>query len=422
MKISLIALGCKVNQYENESLAKKFDSLGYDVSLNFEYADIYVLNTCAVTNEAERKSRQYITKINKQNPNAKIYVIGCASKADFDKFSDKNNVECLIGNNHKERVIDAVLNNKKGNFVDEAEKEYSEFDYVKSNDKNLSERVRKYIKIQDGCNNFCTYCAIPYLRGRSRSRDLKNIVTEVNDVSQIANEIVITGINMSDYRIDGKLALSRVFDAIKDTTARIRIGSLEVNVINEEFLETLKNVKNFAPQFHLSLQSGCNRILKLMNRHYTTEEYIKKVDLIRKYFPDSAITTDVIIGFAKETEQDFLETMETIKKVKFSSIHIFEYSEKKGTKGVLLGKSSETEIKDRLKRINELAKTLKEEFETKFLNTTQSVLIEEYSNGYSIGLTGTYIKVYIDKKLEINKFYNIRLVKIENDMVLGEIA
>ena len=328
-------------------------------------------------------------------------------------------MEYIIGNNHKEDIIKAVTENAKGDFVQEAETQYSEFDYVESNDKNLSEKVRKYIKIQDGCNNFCTYCAIPYLRGRSRSRSLDNIVREVNDVSKIAKEIVITGINVSDYKIDEKLALGKVFEAIKDTPSRIRMSSLEVNIINDEFLSVLKNVKNFAPHFHLSMQSGSNRILKLMNRHYTTSEFIEKVNLIRKYFPDCAIGTDLIVGFAKETEEDFLETLETIKKVRFSSMHIFEYSEKKGTKGVLLGKSDEAEIKDRLIRVNALANELKHEYEHKFINTIQSVLIEEIVDGYSVGFTGNYIKVYIPEVLPINEFFDIRLDHISDGKVYG---
>lgn len=419
MKVSLIALGCKVNQYENESIAKKLAFEGVKVSLCFEYADIYILNTCAVTNEAEKKSRQYIAKINKQNPNAKIYIMGCASTANSEQFEAKKNVVYITGNNHKERIIDAVLKNLKGNFVEEIEKEYSEFEYVETGYNNLSERVRKYIKIQDGCNNFCTYCAIPYLRGRSRSRDLQNIVKEVEDVSKVANEIVLTGINMSDYKIDGKLSLHRVFDAIKNTKSRIRIGSLEVNVITKEFLNSLKSVKNFAEQFHLSLQSGSNRILKLMNRHYTTNDYLEKVNMIREYFPNAGITTDLIVGFAKETEEDFLETLETIKKAKFSSMHIFEYSEKKGTKGVLLGKSNSEQIKDRLIRVNKLAQSLKEDFEKQFIDSIQSVLIEEYEDNYSIGLTGNYIKVHIEEKLEINQFYKIKLVGYKNDKMIG---
>ncbi|MBQ7307192.1 MAG: tRNA (N(6)-L-threonylcarbamoyladenosine(37)-C(2))-methylthiotransferase MtaB [Clostridia bacterium] len=423
MKISIIALGCKVNQYENEAIAKKLDTLGFDVSLVFEFADIYVLNTCAVTNEAERKSRQYVSKIIKQNPNAKIYVIGCAVSANTDQFLKKSNVEYILGNNHKELVIEAIIKNINGNFFAEPEKEYSEFEYVTTNHNNLSERVRKYIKIQDGCNNFCTYCAIPYLRGRSRSRKLENIVKEVEDVSKIANEIVITGINMSDYKIDGKLALPYVFLSLKHINSRIRIGSLEVNVITKEFLEALKQLKNFAEQFHLSLQSGSNRILKLMNRHYTTQDFLEKVNLIRTYFPNAAITTDLIVGFAKETEEDFLETMQTIECAKFSNMHIFEYSEKKGTKGVLLGKSPSQDIKQRLIKVNALAKLLKEEFENKFLGTTQTILIEEYSENQSIGLTGNYIKVFVNKKLEINKFYNVKLIlnDTENGKIIGEV-
>ena len=423
MKISLIALGCKVNQYENETIAKKLNSLGFDVSLSFDYANIYILNTCAVTNEAERKSRQYVSKIIKQNPSSKIYIIGCAVSANAEQFLKKSNIQYIIGNNHKEQVVDAIVNNYTGNYFNEPEKIYSEFEYVPTCQNNLSERVRKYIKIQDGCNNFCTYCAIPYLRGRSRSRKLDNIVKEVKDVSKIANEIVITGINMSDYKIDGKLALPKVFDALKDIDSRIRIGSLEVNVITDELLQSLKNLKKFAEQFHLSLQSGCNRILKLMNRHYTISQFLEKVNLIRKYFPNAAITTDLIVGFAKETDEDFLETIETIEKVKFSSMHIFEYSEKKGTKGVLLGKSDSNDIKRHLIQVNELAKKLKIDFENKFLNTVQNILIEEHFDGYSIGLTGNYIKVFVKGELTINEFYDIKLVKndIENSRIIGEI-
>ena len=418
MKVSLIALGCKVNQYENEAIAKHLKSNNIEVTLDFEKADIYVLNTCAVTNEAEKKSRQYITKINKQNPDAKIYVTGCASMANPEQFLTKKNVVFVIGNNHKEQIIDAIIEEKNGNFVNEVEKEYTEMDFDYETE-NLSDKVRKYIKIQDGCNNFCTYCAIPYLRGRSRSRDLDSIVKEVNKVSKYAGEIVITGINMSDYKIDGKKALTKVFEAIKDVPTRVRISSLEVNVIDDEFLTALKSMKNFAPQFHLSLQSGCNRILKLMNRHYTKEQFIEKVELIRKYFPDAGITTDLIIGFAKETEQDFLETLDTIKRVKFSGMHIFEYSEKAGTKGVLLGKSSSEEIKDRLTRVGKLASELKEDFEREHIGKTLSVLIEEMVDGYSTGFTGNYIKVFIKGNLETNKFYDVKITEVNSDKVIG---
>ena len=422
MKISLVSLGCKVNQYENETLAKRLDYMGYDVTLSFEYADVYILNTCAVTNEAERKSRQFVTKINKLNPNCKIYIMGCAAKANSKQFSEKENVEFILGNNHKEKVIQAIVNSEKGESTEEPDRQYNELDYIDYPEKNLSEKVRKYIKIQDGCNYFCTYCAIPYLRGRSRSRDLENIIKEVNDVTKIANEIVITGINMSDYRIDNKLALGKVFKALKDIDARIRISSLEVNIIDDEFLTTLKSVKNLAQHFHLSMQSGCDRILKLMNRRYNKEFFIEKVNLIRQYFPDCAITTDVIIGFAKETEEDFLETMDTIKKVKFAGMHIFEYSQKEGTKGVLLGKSSDSEIKSRLTRINQIENQLKVEYEKKFIDTIQSVLIEEYEGDYSIGLTSNYIKVYVKGNLEINKFYQIKLTELKDGKMYGEIA
>ena len=263
--------------------------------------------------------------------------------------------------------------------------------------KNTTSRTRAYLKIQDGCNNFCSYCLIPFVRGRSRSRDLNEIVLEAEQLAKTNKEIVLTGINMSDYKLDGKLALGQVMYALKDIDARIRIGSLEVNVIDDEFLTTLKSMPNFCPQFHLSMQSGCDRILTLMNRHYDKEKYLEKVELIRKYFSDASITTDVIVGFPTETEEDFLETVETIKRAKFFKMHIFPYSLREGTRASKLKQVDGLVKKQRVKILEELDNNLHSEYLRQMKGQTQNVLIDNQQGDYLTGYTENYIKVYFDK-------------------------
>ena len=426
MKISLLTLGCKVSQYESGAIKEELLKLGYDATTEFvSDADIYVLNTCAVTNEAEHKSRSYMTKILNKNPNAKIVVCGCASEHSLEQFLKNPSVIYASGNARKNDIssfIDSYIKNAITDDYDRNQYKKLTLDYDNFSSHTLS-RTRAYLKIQDGCNNFCSYCLIPFIRGRSRSRDLNEIVSEATYLSKFNKEIVLTGINMSDYRIDGKLALGQVLQSLSHLDARIRISSLEVNVIDDDFLKIVSAMPNFCPQFHLSMQSGCDRILSLMNRHYTVKDYLDKVELIRKYFSDAVITTDVIVGFPTETEQDFLETVDTIKKARFFKMHIFPYSLRAGTKASRMPQVNGAVKKERVKILEELDSKLHSEFLQNMLNKTQSVLLEGQDDSYAFGYTESYIKVYVKKP--VKKMYDIekvKLVSIFKDGMIGEIV
>ncbi len=318
--VSIITLGCKQNKYESDCMANILLQAGYKVYSHLTEADIYLINTCAVTKEAEKKSRQYIAKINKINNNAKIIVCGCASENNIEQFINKDNVFSVFGTEGKQNILDYI------NRLTQAKTKIP-LDY--NSPKNpLKTTTREYLKIQDGCNNFCSYCLIPYLRGRSRSRDLQDILSEARMLAERSHEIVLTGIDISSFKIDNQLGLPRLMQELGKFPVLIRLGSLEVNVITRELMEVLASMPNFAPQFHLSLQSGDAEILKKMNRHYTPNEYYAKIELIREYFKDANITTDVIVGFGMETDEQFENTKKFIEKVGFSFVHIFPYSKK----------------------------------------------------------------------------------------------
>ncbi|MGN1213093.1 MAG: tRNA (N(6)-L-threonylcarbamoyladenosine(37)-C(2))-methylthiotransferase MtaB, partial [Christensenellales bacterium] len=366
MKISIITLGCKVNQYESSSIAKELSSMGHIVTENLEPADLYILNTCAVTGIAEKKSRTHLAKFKKLNKDAKVIVCGCASQHNAQQFLCHDNVSAVIGTYGKSKIKDIL--DKVGDLSQEIGADYEEFSLGSTS------KTRAHLKIQDGCNNFCSYCLIPYVRGRSRSRSLKNIIAEAKQLSKTNKEIVLTGINISDYKIDGKLALPVLMGALKGLDCNIRLGSLEVNVVTDELLAVLKDMPNFCPQFHLSMQSGCDRILKLMNRHYTSSEYLKKIELIRKYFPDASITTDVIVGFPTETDQDFAETVETIKKANFFEMHIFPYSKREGTVASKLKNVDGSVVKQRVKILEQINEQNRKDFITSQSNKLHKVL------------------------------------------------
>ena len=320
MKAVVFTLGCKVNECESDSLISGLTDLGYEVSDKLVPADLYVVNTCAVTKEAEKKSRQMASRIRKLSKDAKIIFTGCAVQKDPKQFLDKSDEFLLTGVFNKNQILSML--------EDKGEKLSPECGAFEELLPTKSLRTRAYVKVQDGCNNFCSYCIIPYLRGRTRSRNPQSVVNEIQQIKP--KEAVINGINLSAYNYDG-ITLTGLMVALKGVDCRIRLGSLEVNVIDHEFLQALKKLKDFAPHFHLSLQSGSNAVLNAMNRHYTREEYIEKVNLIREYFPDAAITTDIIVGFPTETEQDFLDSVDIVEKVKFADIHPFPFSPRSGT-------------------------------------------------------------------------------------------
>ncbi len=411
-KVCLINLGCKVNQYEIDGIIGSLQG-DYEICTKLEKADIYIVNTCAVTQEAERKSRQIIAKILKQNSDAKIYVCGCASEHNGEQFLKNEQVQCVIGTYNKGKIKDYF--GEKGNLTQEISKEYED-NFLATN-----VRTRGYVKIQDGCNNFCSYCIIPYLRGRSRSRALHSIVTEATLLAKDCKEIVITGINISDYKIDGKLALSEVLLALKNLPSRVRLGSLEVNVISKDFLEKAKSIENFCPQFHLSLQSGSDKVLKEMNRHYTTKDYFEKVELIRKYFPLAGITTDIIVGYPTETDEDFDETMSFVKKVSFSSVHYFSYSSREGTRAGKLPQLNGTIKKEREEKLKIVAEKCKRNYLEKMLSKNVEVLVEQKVGDYYEGLSREYVRCYLTSKEDLSgKIVKGRAEKLFKDGIFVE--
>lgn len=411
MKIVVYTLGCKVNQYESEGLICSLKSQGYDVYSEIVPADIYILNTCAVTNEAEKKSRQTIAKFKASNPNAKIYICGCASQKNPKQFSDIDGVVLVKGTANKLSLIDEF--NNSGIELDELPSKYNEEYYVEPT------KTRAYIKIQDGCNNFCSYCIIPYLRGRSRSRDLMSIIKEVDDLSKKVKEIVITGIDITDYRIDGERAFAKLIEQLSPyKNIRFRLGSLEQGLIDEKFLLAMKKA-NICPHFHLSLQSGSDGVLKRMNRKYTCKQYMDSIKLIRKHYKDACITTDVIVGFPAETDDEFKQTVKFVQKVGFYNIHIFPYSKRSGT---VAEKMPQVDGKVKHERVKELS-LINEKLNKKYINKTKhfkhTVLIEEFDGEYYIGHTENYIKCYIQEKCEINDFVDVKIKKMYNDGALA---
>lgn len=397
MKICIMTLGCKVNKYESDALRYNLELKGYQTTDKLESADVYIINTCAVTKEAEKKSRQMIARCRKFNANAKIFVCGCASQNNISQFKDKG-ITCISGSAGKIKIanyIDQILNDQNVNDnlvkMDDLPTRYEDDLLAKQT------RIRAYIKIQDGCNNFCSYCIIPYLRGRSRSRPIFSIINEVSALSDDVKEIVLTGINVTDYKIDGKDGLLTLLQELDTFSKRIRLSSIEESIMSEEFVRGLANLSNFCPHFHLSVQSGCDKTLKDMNRHYTTSEFYKTVLLLRKYFPRAGITTDVIVGFPTESEEDFLQTYNFIQKCQFANLHVFQYSNREGTVASKLYKDISPAIKhERSEKLLTLSNELHQDFIK--ANRFGKVLVEEKVDDYFVGFSENYIKCYIQSK------------------------
>lgn len=389
MKISIYNLGCKVNKYECDGMLKSLKDKGYEVTEDLVCADLYILNTCAVTNEAERKSRQCISRCLRLNPNAKIVVCGCASQHDPSQFADKKNVTYVIGTADKDKLIDNL--ESSGVLIRPIPTEYEDGfapEVV---------RTRAYVKIQDGCDNYCSYCLIPYVRGRSRSRKIDSVVYECERLCAICKEIIITGIDISSYGKNIASSLAELMGRLKNINCRIRLGSLEVNVIDENLLSSLKSLKKFCPQFHLSLQSGEDGVLKKMNRHYTTAQYLEKVNLIRRYFPDAAITTDLICGFPTEDDESFDKTLKFMDEVGFAQVHVFGYSQRGGTAASRYKLLSPDTVKSRVATAIKRAEVSKEKYLQQFIGKTLEVLSEDIENGYLRGYSQEYLKCYLDK-------------------------
>lgn len=418
--VAIHSLGCKVNSYEAESMEQLLKQAGYTIVPFDENitADIYIINTCSVTNIADRKSRQMLHKSKKINPDAIVVAAGCYVNADTKKAAEDNAVDIVLGNNCKINIVEALENyykdkNNSEMVVDFKEKQ--EYEELKLDE--VSTHTRAYIKIQDGCNQFCSYCIIPYTRGRIRSRDIDEIEEEVTKlVLKGFKEVVLTGIHLTSYGVDNNkgslLEVIMRLDKI-DGLQRIRLGSLEPRVITEEFAKTLSSSKKICPHFHLSLQSGCDTVLKRMNRKYTTQEYYDKCCILRKYFNNPAITTDVIVGFPQETEEEFEATKVFLEKVHFYEMHIFKYSRRKGTVADCMEGQVDEKVKTQRSAILlELENKMSKEYRQQHIGKTEEVLIEEIvsENGkdYFMGFTPDYIRVKIacDTALDNSEYIN----------------
>ena len=410
MKAVVFTLGCKVNECESDSLIAGLTDRGYEVSDKLVPADLYIVNTCAVTAEAEKKSRQTASRIKRLNPNAKLIFTGCASEKSYNAFALKSDAYLVTGVFNKNKILDML--DKSGIKVSAPCEDFEELNVVKTL------KTRTYVKVQDGCNNFCSYCIIPYLRGRTRSRNPEKVREEI--LLTNPKEAVINGINLSAYDYNG-IGLAGLMESLKDLPCRIRLGSLEVNVIDERFLTALKNLKDFAPHFHLSLQSGSNNVLKKMNRHYTAEEYLEKVKLIREFFPQAGITTDIIVGFPTETEEDFIDTLNFVDKVKFSDIHPFIFSPRQGTVAYKM-KDLPYDIKQsRQNQLLQKKAQVKGEFINSLVGSVQDFLFEEIKDVYAEGYSGNYIRLYVKDFIDNGKINKVKIIKEYKDGAIAEV-
>lgn len=424
--VASYALGCKVNQYESEAIAELFEEKGYDVVGIDDKADVYVINTCTVTNFGDKKSRQLIRKVKRQNPDALVAVVGCYAQTAPDEVMKIEGVNIVIGTKDRKEIVSIVENyhdNKPENHVSPIMKE-REFEHLKIH--KLKNRTRAYLKIQDGCSQFCSYCIIPYARGPIRSRDPEDIMEEVNVLAENGfKEIVLTGIHVASYGKDIKnIDLLGIIKKVHEVEGieRIRFSSIEPNIITDEFVSEIVKLKKVCHHFHLSLQSGCDKTLKAMNRKYTTEKYYDAVCILRKYMADVAITTDIIVGFPGETEEDFNESYEFAKKVQFSKIHVFPYSPKKGTPAAERKDQILNSVKqERSKKLIELSDKMANEFMSKYIDKSVEVLFERNigENQYE-GHTGNYIKVVGNSDTDVsNNIVNVKIKSVEYEHITG---
>ena len=432
MKVALHNLGCKVNAYETEAMQELLEQKGYEIVPFKEGADVYVINTCTVTNMADRKSRQMIHRAKKMNPEAIVVAAGCYVQAKEQSGEVDECIDVVIGNNKKKDLIEILEQyQEKRQGVKKAvidinhTKEYEEMHLSKT-----SEHTRAYIKVQDGCNQFCTYCIIPFARGRVRSRAKVDVIREVKDLAANGyQEVVLTGIHLSSYGVDldGEDLLSLILAVHEiDGIKRIRLGSLEPRIITEEFAKTISGLDKMCPHFHLSLQSGCNATLGRMNRRYNAEEYYEKCQLLRKYLGNPALTTDVIVGFPGETEEEFAQSKAFVDKVNFYETHIFKYSKRAGTKAAVM----ENQVPEQVKTVRsnvllKLDKIKREAYEENWLGKTVEVLMEESiqidGKAYQVGHTKEYVKVAVATDVNLqNKLVSVLLPNKNEDVKVEE--
>ncbi|MFR1127788.1 MAG: tRNA (N(6)-L-threonylcarbamoyladenosine(37)-C(2))-methylthiotransferase MtaB [Enterocloster bolteae] len=425
-KAALHNLGCKVNAYETEAMQQQLEERGYEIVPFDQKADVYIINTCSVTNIADRKSRQMLHRAKKLNPEAVVVAAGCYVQVASDALKEDDSVDIIVGNNNKARLADILEEYMKDRQGDEGgyvldiarAREYEELHVSR-----LGEHTRAFIKVQDGCNQFCSYCIIPYARGRVRSRKPEDVEAEVKGlVARGYREVVLTGIHLSSYGTEhmegspvkgGDWDSGPLWDLIErihrvEGLERIRLGSLEPRIITREFAEKLAGLPEFCPHFHLSLQSGCDATLKRMNRHYTTEDYLRRCGILREVFDHPAITTDVIAGFPGETEEEFEETRRFLETVRFYEMHVFKYSKRQGTRAAVMEDQVSEQVKARRSDVLlELEKTMSREYRERFAGSRVSVLFEEAAEiggkWYMMGHTPQYVKAALPLEDGMNR-------------------
>ena len=438
-KVAFYTLGCKVNQYETNAMIEQFIKVNYEV-VNFEdVADIYVINTCTVTNMSDRKSRQVIRRVKQLNPNAILVVTGCYAQVASEELEKIEEIDLIIGNTEKKDIVNIVekyvgeaicrsqINNRNINSKINLTDINNQKEFVDFGTTTYTEKTRAVIKVQDGCNNFCSYCIIPYAKGRVRSRNLESVIEEVQSIVKNGiQEVVITGIHVASYGLDFKDNDIRLIDLLEEINKieglkRIRLGSLEPNIITDEFVERLKKVDKICDHFHLSLQSGCNETLKRMNRKYSTEDFEEVVKRLRKTFPNVILTTDIIVGFPGETEEEFEITYNYLKKINFYKMHVFKYSQRKGTRAAVMPNQIDGNIKEqRSSKLIKLSDDNEKQYLDLYVGQTVQVLFEQEEGEYVKGHASNYIVVKVKEQRLENKFRKVRIIKREGLELIGE--
>ena len=427
-KVAFYTLGCKVNQYETEAMLELFEKEGYEKAETEDYADVYVINTCTVTHMSDRKSRQYIRRMKKKNPDAIIAVVGCYSQVSPEEILSIDEVNLVMGTNDRKKIVEEVKKidaSRKVSTVDDIMKvkAFEEIEINKTNGK-----TRAFMKIQDGCDRYCSYCIIPYARGRVRSRDLESIVKEVENLASNGyKEVVLTGIHVASYGKDIKDSDIKLLDVIKQINdiegiERIRLSSVEPILFTDEFVEAVSTMDKVCPHYHLSLQSGCDETLKRMKRRYTTEEYKAIVDRLRAAIPNVSITTDVIVGYPGETNEEFDKTYEFLKDIELTHMHVFKYSPRKGTPAATMENQVDPSTKhDRSEKLLQLNEENFNKFGQKMLDKEFNVLFEQKvgDNKYE-GLTENYVKVIVESDNDISEqILKVKIKDVKNEFLEG---
>ena len=418
MKVAIYSLGCKVNIYESEYVISLLKKNNYEIVDFTTYADIYIINTCSVTNQSDKKSRKAISLAKKNNPNAIIVVMGCYSQVK----SEEIDADIVIGNKDKSKIVQLIEEYRKNNNKIKKIYNLSKVSFEDMEIDKFINHTRAFVKIQDGCNAFCSYCIIPYTRGKLRSKKLESVIDEVNKLVENGyHEIVLTGIHTGRYGIDINTNLETLLEKLLKIKGlyRLRLSSIEINEVTDKIISLIKENKIMAHHLHIPLQSGSDTILKLMNRHYNTSYFLNKINDIRKQIPDISITTDLIVGFPYETDELFLETVKFLEKIKFSHIHTFPYSKRNGTKASLMPQISSDIKKKRVHEVLAISKHYEEEFYKKNIGKIYDGVVEQKANKTVVHTTN-FIPVILDNKIENNKIVKVQITQVNNLEVYGK--